>query len=299
MKKFLLITLLLTFKLAQAQGSTKIIKTKHWFDFKDPYHNWRLYVYWGYNRAFFSKSDIHFHGPGYDFTVYKVKAKDRPEKFSFKIYFNPVTATIPQYNMRLGFYFKHNIHLSIGMDHMKYVMVQNQIVKMSGVIDSSVSHQFAGSYVNQDKILTNDFLRFEHTNGLNLFTIDIEYLLPIYHTKKDWLHIGWNFGLGGVFMVTKTEVHVIGFGLDNDFHTAGFSLPIKTGPRIDIWKYFFLTFEVKAGYAHLPWVLIRNNAVDLADHNFGFVEYYGAFGVSYSFAKGANFFPKKKKKIRL
>jgi hypothetical protein len=170
---------------------------------------------------------------------------------------------------------------------------------MSGVIDSSVSKVFAGAYVDHDQILTKDFLRFEHTNGLNLFTVDIEYLLPIYHSKKDWVHIGWNFGLGGVFVITKTEIHVIGFGLDNDFHTAGFSLPVKTGPRIDIWKYFFVAFELKAGYAHLPWVLIRNNAVDLADHNFSYLEYYGVVGVSYGFGKMRGIHSKKKKTVQI
>jgi hypothetical protein len=298
-KKLLFIVFAFLSLASYAQDSIPLPKAKHWFDFKNRYYNWRLYAYWGYNRAFFSKSDIHFHGPGYDFTVYQVKANDRPEKFSFKTYFTPSTLTVPQYNMRLGFYFKHNIHVSIGMDHMKYVMKQDQVVRMSGVIDSSVSHEFAGSYVIHDQVLTKEFLRFEHTNGLNLFTVDFEYLLPIFHTRKDWLHIGWNFGLGGVFVVTKTEIHVIGIGIDNDFHTAGFCLPVKTGPRIDLWKYFFLAFEMKAGYAHLPWVLIRNNAVDLADHNFGFIEYYGVAGVSYSFGKGENPISKRKKAIRL
>ena len=59
-------------------------KQKSWFDFNDKFYNYRLYFYWGYNRDYFSHSDIHFHGPGYDFTVYDVTARDRPEKFSFK-----------------------------------------------------------------------------------------------------------------------------------------------------------------------------------------------------------------------
>lgn len=291
--KFAFILFFSTFILfADCQDSKPTLpRQKSWFDFKNKFYNYRLYFYWGYNRAYFSHSDIHFHGPGYDFTVYDVTARDRPEKFTFKNYFGPSHISIPQFNLRIGFYIKHNVHLSIGYDHMKYVMNQDQLVKMSGVISPSVSSRYAGSFINADQLLTKDFLRFEHTNGLNLLTMDVEYLLPIYHTKKDWLHIGWNFGIGGLFVITKTEVHVVGFGLDNDFHTAGYCVPFKTGPRIDIWKYFFVAFEMKAGYMHLPKVLIQNNAVDLADHNFSFIEYYGVLGFSYGF--GTTRKPKK------
>ncbi len=164
-------------------------------------------------------------------------------------------------------------------------MDQGQTVKMSGIIDSSASATYVGGYVNKDQLLTKDFLRFEHTNGLNLVTIEAEYLLPIYHTRKDWLQIGWNFGIGGVFVVTKTDVKVIGIGTDNRFHLSGVCIPIKTGPRIDIWKYFFIAFEGKVGYMHLPWVIINNDAPDRADHNFSFIEYYGVLGFSYKFEK--------------
>ncbi len=90
--------------------STK--KERHWFDTKDSYHLNRLYIYWGYNRSVFSTSDIHFHGMGYDFTVYHVTAHDRPSKFTFDNYFNPSHISIPQYNIRMGFYVFRNFHLS-------------------------------------------------------------------------------------------------------------------------------------------------------------------------------------------
>ena len=268
---------------------------KQWFDLKDEYHKNRVYLYWGYNREFFTKSDIHFHGPGYDFTVYQAAAHDKPSPFSFKEYFTPSSSTVSQYNVRFGFYIKHNLHVSFGMDHMKYVMTQNQTAKVSGAIDSSISPQFAGAYFNKDTKLTTDFLRFQHTNGLNLTTIDIAYLLPIYH-YKDWIHIGWNFGTGALLVVTRTNVLVASsVGVNNKFHLSGVCIPAYSGPRIDVWKYFFIAFEVKGGYMHLPWIRLQNNPVDKADHNFSFVEYYGVFGLSYKYDKN-DFKIKKKKK---
>ncbi len=70
-------------------------------------------------------------------------------------------------------------------------------------------------------------------------------------------------------------------GLDNKFHLSGICVPVKTGPRIDIWRYFFIAFEGKAGYMHLPWVPVRNTQGDRIDHNFSFFEYYGVVGFSY------------------
>jgi hypothetical protein len=47
-----------------------------------------MFVFWGWNRAMFSKSDIHFKGNGYDFVLHNVVAHDRPSDLSWD-YINP------------------------------------------------------------------------------------------------------------------------------------------------------------------------------------------------------------------
>ncbi|MFM7104571.1 MAG: hypothetical protein ACKOW8_03550, partial [Flavobacteriales bacterium] len=79
----------------------------------------QFYVTWGYNRAFYKPSDIHFKGDGYDFTLRQARAEDLPEKFS-DIYFNINQFTVPQFQFRLGYYFSKNTAVSAGWDHMKY-----------------------------------------------------------------------------------------------------------------------------------------------------------------------------------
>ena len=49
----------------------------------------KMFVYWGWNRANYSDSDIHFKGENYDFTLSNVKAKDKVTRFSFYDYFHP------------------------------------------------------------------------------------------------------------------------------------------------------------------------------------------------------------------
>ncbi|MFZ2323767.1 MAG: hypothetical protein WAV89_08730 [Ignavibacteriaceae bacterium] len=57
-----------------------------------------LYFFWGWNRGWYTNSDINFKGDDYNFTIEKVEAKDRQTKFGLNTYFNPTKATIPQYN---------------------------------------------------------------------------------------------------------------------------------------------------------------------------------------------------------
>ena len=236
-----------------------------------------LYGYWGYNRAHFSPSNLHFSGPDYDFTLYDVKATDRPTKFG-KEYFNLAKLSIPQYNVRLGYHLNDRFAVSFGNDHMKYVVASDQAVRISGVIDSFnlPSRFYDGQYLNDTITLSPDFFAFEHSDGFNFVSIDVEYLQPL----KEWrgLAFDWNNGIGGVWMVTRTRVFIMEDGLDNDFHIAGFAMAAKTGPQLSYKNKLFLLGEVKAGYAYLPWVLVKNEAPILGDHAVGFLEYYVCLG---------------------
>lgn len=246
-----------------------------------------FYVYWGYNRSHYSKTNLHFNGPDYDITFYDIVGTDRPTKFGW-IYINPSTITIPQYNFRLGYFLTNRFTLSFGIDHMKYVVTRNQATTISGVISPNISSKYEGSYLNVPILLEPDLLIFEHTDGFNLVSLDVEYLQPIKLNLHKKLSLNWNIGIGGIWIATKTNVKVLNDGLDNDFHTAGYTLIGKTGPRIEFKNRLFLLGEIKGGYASLPSVLIKNAEPKLGDHNLLFLEYYFAFGVNFKFKKKRN-----------
>ena len=90
-----------------------------------------LFFYWGYNRSAFTPSDMHFQGDNYDFILSDVKASDRPSKVEVDPYLHIGKFTIPQYNYRLGYFLSDRISVSLGMDHMKYVMDLGQKVTIS------------------------------------------------------------------------------------------------------------------------------------------------------------------------
>lgn len=239
-----------------------------------------LYFYWGYNRAFFSESNIYLKGPGYAFTLYDVKAKDRPTPVG-KVYFRPQTISIPQYVYRLGYFLRDRWHLSFGLDHLKYVVTENQKVAVSGVIDAKVSSKYGGQYLFDTLALTADFVRFEHTDGFNIASFDLEYLQPLFAFAQYKHRIGLNVGLGGIWVVTRTDSRILGEGINNNFHVSGFSVQAKTGIRYEFGRRFFALFDLRGGMASLPWIQLRNWEPYSAEQSLFFWEYYGALGCKF------------------
>lgn len=242
-------------------------------------HTGQFYFYWGYNRAYYSKSNIHLSGPEYDFTVYKAKAHDRPTPISDEAYINPGLMTIPQFNFRLGYQINNKWSVSAGWDHMKYVMDQNQVAEISGVINHPDFSKYNGSYLRTPMVIGEDLLKFEHTDGLNVVSVDIERRFPLYRTGKGLLSFHSISGLGTAIVVPRSDVRVCGVGLNNNWHISGYHINVKTGIRMEFLRNGFLQLDTRAGYVNLPDVLIQNDASHRANHSFFFLEWYGALGM--------------------
>lgn len=125
-------------------------------------HKGDFYFYWGWNRGWYSNSDISFKGDNYDFELKSVVAKDRQSTVNLNTYLNPIKATIPQYNFRIGYFIHEKYNISFGVDHMKYVVQQHQIAKISGEI-AGTNGVYDHSYTNEDIKIETDFLKFEQT----------------------------------------------------------------------------------------------------------------------------------------
>ena len=98
--------------IGQSQTLSEIQPAKHKGD---------IYLYWGWNRALYSNSDIHFIGENFNFRLENVKSHDVPSS-DISNYINPFNITIPQTNFRVGYFIQDNYAISAGFDHMKYVV---------------------------------------------------------------------------------------------------------------------------------------------------------------------------------
>jgi len=239
----------------------------------------KFYVYWGWNHAQYSKSDIRFKGDNYDFTLDNVVAHDRQSDFGIK-YFNPVEMTIPQYNFRLGYFFHNNWNVSFGIDHMKYVMDQNQMSRINGTIDNGSA--FDGNYQNQDIQLTEDFLKFEHTDGLNYANIEVRRFdnllrLPISKNGKG-IDVNLTEGIGGGILYPKTNTTLMGQPRHDEFHLSGFGVGAMVGINFTFWDYFFIQAELKGGYIDMDDIRTTQSNADKAQQDFFYSQQNIVFG---------------------
>ena len=239
----------------------------------------KFFVFWGGNRETFTKSDIHFRGDNYNFTLHDVAASDKPKGWHMD-YVNPARMTIPQTNLRIGYFINDHYNISIGFDHMKYVMNQNQIVNITGEINEGTP--FDGTYNNDPIVLTEDFLTFEHTDGLNYIhsefsrVDDISKIFKIGNTDKFQLNL--TEGIGAGFIYPKTNAMLLGKERHDDFHISGYGVSAKVGLNFTFFKYFFIQTELKGGYIDMHDIKTTFSNADKASQHFFFLQRIIAFG---------------------
>jgi len=240
----------------------------------------KFFVSWGGNREVYSKSNINFRGEGYNFTLYDVQAHDHPKGWHVD-YINPSRMTIPQTNVRFGYFVSDHYSVCLALDHMKYIMDQNRAVDMNGNYPNPGT--YGGEVLpNNQTLLTEDFLTFEHTDGLNYVHTevarfdDISKLFKIGNT--DMIQINLTEGAGGGFLYPKTNAKVLGKQRHDDFHVSGYGISMKAGINITFLKHFYVQGELKGGYINMSDIRTTYDPVDRASQEFFFFQRIIEFG---------------------
>jgi hypothetical protein len=239
----------------------------------------KIFIFWGGNRESYSKSDIHFKGADYDFTLYDVTAHDKPKGWSID-YINPTRLTIPQTNFRMGYFINNHYNISIGFDHMKYVMFQDKAVNSSGYYPNLGS--YGESLPNNQILLTEDFLIFEHTDGLNYINTeiarvdDLSKFIGLPNTDKFQINLTEGFGAGILF--PRTDATLLGKDRHDEFHVSGYGISAKAGLNFTFYKHFFIQTELKGGYINMPDIRTTNSTTDRASQDFWFFQRIIAIG---------------------
>ncbi|MEL1240666.1 hypothetical protein [Flavobacterium flavipallidum] len=239
----------------------------------------KFFISWGGNRDSYSKSDVTFSGEGYRFTVEDMVAHDKPKGWHID-YINPSRITIPQTNFRLGYFINDHYSVTVGLDHMKYVMTQNQMAKVNGNIN--IGSEFDGTYNHELTEMTPEFLKYEHTDGLNYVHTevsrfdDISSLFKLPNTDK--VQINLTEGLGFGFLYPKTNTTLLGKERHDDFHTSGYGISAKAGLNITFFKHFFIQGELKGGYINMQDIRTTQSTTDKAAQDFYFFQKIISFG---------------------
>jgi hypothetical protein len=255
----------------------------------------KFYINWGYNISWYNKSDIHFSGQGHDFILYDVVAHDRPSELSLD-YVKLTTWSIPQFNFRFGYFIRDKLSISIGWDHMKYVADDNQTVKMYGYLDpSQVSdplmqsnmekmnskYSSSGLYNDLDVEMTpTDFNHYEHTDGLNYASVDIERYFKLWQCPRyDRFGISLVTGAGLGLIIPRTDCHLFGSGENHFWNVAGWGSSLKIGLQINVTKVIYLQSDFKYGYLQMSNVHTSiHKDIDKATQHIVFYENYWLIG---------------------
>jgi len=262
---------------SKAQPFTAFRATPHTITAEEPTQKVRktngLYFQWGYNKDFFTRSNIHFRMSNGDrFTLHRAKAHDRgnyPE-----ILGDPANLSIPQYNWRLGFYLNpsRTRALELSFDHTKYIVEKGQEVRVSGVVD--------GQQLDETWTLdpsTN--LHFEHSDGANFLQVNYVWIKPINTSRR--LKIQQVLKAGGGLTIPRTDFTWRGDQLNNKFHIAGYCAGVEGGARVYALKGLFFEGTAKTGMAHYinAFANTRTTSGNRANHMIGYVEFIATLGV--------------------
>lgn len=239
-------------------------------------------VYWGWNRSNYSNSDIHFSGANHDFTLKNVAAADIQTDATwanvFGIYLRPSEITIPQTNMRVAYQWSEDTAIALNLDHMKYVMTPDQVVSASGQINGG---PIPGLSADGKRVLDVNFLNFEHTDGLNIISLEWEKQRPVdLFGSRFPARVFGLVGAGVVLPKSNVTLNMLGRARNDEFHLAGYSAGVGAGVEVDFHKDFFFRTAYKLGYVNLPDVVTSAQG-DKAAHSFTYNELLIAFGMRF------------------
>jgi len=242
----LFLTAILVLNVVTAQEEAPSVK-----DFSLTSNKHKFFFFWGYNRSSYAKSDISWKGPGYNFTLSDVEATDLPQREFTSNYYNPLLFTIPQFNLRVGFFLNDKYAIAAGWDHMKYRTKAGSTASFNGNVESSVSEQY-GSLQNGDQvIINNDSLKMEHSDGLNVLNFNLERHDVVYSIYEGKVGLKLVSGIG--FGVDMPWTNSITFGRNNDDrpHFSGVGAHAFIAPEFVFYRRFFVRTTLQAGFASM------------------------------------------------
>jgi hypothetical protein len=227
----------------------------------------KVYFSWGYHRAFFSNSDLHFRNyslnsnndasGNYDFVIKNAKAQDRPD---FSKINDVKNISVPQFNVSLGFTSKYkNLGFEINYNHVKYVVNPNQTLAVKG--------QIFGQNIDSNMLLKPDYFHVEHTDGANFWMANITKLYQISSNKK-FVNLSNMIKIGGGMCIPRTDITFMGKRTNNRFHIAGYVLGIENGIQVNFGKHLYIENSYKYAFSYFTNAKVSNDKNAYLTHSF-------------------------------
>lgn len=239
MKKTVLAAL---FTMAAAVMCSEKVSAQSQANLFQPGKKGEIYGSWGYNKEWYTASSIHVSQPslGNDYTFKKVYAADKPG-WNTGI-FNKALS-IPQYNYRLGYFFKDNWAFEVNFDHTKYQVKPDQLLHVVG----TQNNQHVDYYIaNNDP----QVLAYQLNNGANFLLFNIVHRKQLSNFHQKWFNLSLYLKAGAGIVIPHVQNTIFGQDNDQGFQFGGFCIGGEAAVRATFFKYGFLEYTNKLVGAH-------------------------------------------------
>jgi hypothetical protein len=144
--------------------------------------------------------------------------------------------------VRAGVFFNARWGIELALDHMKWIVQEDQQVRMTGTVN--------GAPVDTDVTLASDVLRYQLNNGANPVFVNLIRRVRLAGEPGRTGHAAFLAKAGGGFAMPHTENTL--FGQPNDkgfqfFH--GWDLDAVAAVRLHVFRPVYVEFEEKLVYA--------------------------------------------------
>ena len=227
------------------------------------------FVSWGYNGDRYANSDIHFSQPslGSNFTFVDVQVRDSKawtELFNHSLF-------VPQYNIRGGVFFNDEWGVEIALDHLKWIVRQNQQVSVTGTRN--------GGPAGTPMTLTTDVLKYQLNNGANPIFFNLVRRVRLAREPGQTGFVSFLAKGGAGFAVPHTENTLFGQPNEKGFQPFhGWNMDAAAAVRAHVYKPIYVEFEEKLLYARYFGVKVDQGT---ASHSVKASEFSFHFGASF------------------
>lgn len=200
-----------------------------------------IYFSWGYNAEWYTHSNIHISQPslGNHYTFKNTLGVDKP---GWNKNFFQKAITIPQYNYRIGYFFKNNWAVELNFDHAKYVVAHQQLLHVKGTMD----HKAVNRYVDN----TPAILQYQLNNGANFFLFNIVHRIQLPYLNFRNFNAALLLKAGVGFMVPHVDNKIYGNKNDKGFQFGGLDIGTEGALRFTFFRHVYLEYCNKLLYAH-------------------------------------------------
>lgn len=249
---------------------------------KDSDSRGTLWGYWGYNRTRYTNSNIRFVGPGYDFTLSDAKGHDEQAIVSMNNYLRLSNLTVPQFNIRLGYFIRDHWSVSFGYDHFKYIFADENEVFLSGTIDDGIDEvtDWSGTYNAEPVVTDRKLFHYENSDGMNFIRAELNRIDTwIRLGNKDQFKVSSNLGFSVGTVLSRNDFKFAGSETKRTTSMSGFGTAVHISPRIEFFRHIFVQPTLSAGFIRQGRVKTRpNNASSYAQQSLGYGEFNTVVG---------------------